>query len=98
MQGMFVFALVVSVGEASRFSSGRDLAAWIGLTPQSRSSGGKERLGSISKQGNRYLRRMLVQGAQSLRRARGKHPQKPTWAVRVEARRGAKIAAVAQAK
>lgn len=90
-------ALVVSVGEASRFSSGRDLAAWIGLTPQSRSSGGKERLGSISKQGNRYLRRMLVQGAQSLRRARGKEPKKLTWAGLVEARRGAKVAAVAQA-
>lgn len=90
-------ALIASIGDASRFASGRDLSAWIGLTPQSRSSGGKERLGSISKQGDRYLRRMLVQGAQSLRRARAVDTQKPSWAARVEARRGAKVAAVAQA-
>ena len=90
-------ALVASIGDASRFAKGRDLSAWIGLTPQSRSSGGKERLGSISKQGDRYLRRMLVQGAQSLKRARMAKPQKDAWAARVEARRGAKVAAVAHA-
>ena len=90
-------ALIASIGDASRFAKGRDLSAWIGLTPQARASGGKERLGSISKQGDRYLRRMLVQGAQSLRRARTANPQKHVWAVRVEARRGAKVAAVAQA-
>ena len=90
-------ALIASIGDASRFAKGRDLSAWIGLTPQSRSSGGKERLGSISKQGDRYLRRLLVQGAQSLRRARTDKPQNHAWAMRVEARRGAKVAAVAQA-
>jgi len=95
-------ALVVSAGDVSRFSCGRDFSAWIGLTPQSRSSGGKERLGAISKQGNRYLRRLLVQGAQSLRSARTRSSTKtpahnPCWAARVEGRRGAKIAAVAQA-
>ena len=90
-------ALIASIGDASRFASGRDLSAWIGLTPQSRSSGGKERLGSITKQGDKYLRRMLVQGAQSLRRARKAKPENSSWAVRLEARRGSKVAAVAQA-
>lgn len=59
-------ALIASVGDVSRFKCGRDLAAWIGLTPQARSSGGKERLGRVSKQGNRYLRRLLVQGAMAV--------------------------------
>ena len=89
-------ALIASVGDASRFKSGRDLAAWIGLTPQSRSSGGKERLGSISKQGDRYLRRLLVQGAHAVLQSQ-RRSKRPSWAISLSARRGVKIAAVALA-
>jgi transposase len=53
-------ALVAEVGDWKVFSSGRSLAAWIGLVPRQHSTGGKERLGRISKQGNRHLRWLLV--------------------------------------
>ena len=56
-------ALVAEIGDWKTFSSGRSLAAWIGLVPKQHSSGGKDRLGSISKQGDRYLRSLLVAGA-----------------------------------
>ena len=56
-------ALVASVGDARAFRSGRDFSAWIGLVPKQNSSGGKEKLGSISKQGDRYLRSLFVAGA-----------------------------------
>lgn len=59
-------ALVASIGDVARFRTGRDLAAWIGLTPKAHSSGGKQKLGRISRQGDRYLRKMLVQGASAL--------------------------------
>ena len=53
-------AIVATIGSAHQFKSGRDLAAWIGLTPLNKSSGGKERLGKISRMGDRYLRQLLV--------------------------------------
>jgi transposase len=56
-------AIVATVGDATQFKSGREFAAWTGLTPKQNSSGGKERLGHISRQGNAYLRRLLVLGA-----------------------------------
>src|SRR5438552_9561330 len=56
-------ALVASVGDPKSFRSGRNFSAWIGLVPKQRSSGGKDRLGSISKQGDRYLRSLFVAGA-----------------------------------
>jgi transposase len=56
-------AIVATIGDATQFKSGRELAAWTGLTPKQNSSGGKERFGGISKQGNAYLRRLLVLGA-----------------------------------
>ena len=56
-------ALVATIPAPQAFRSGRNLAAWIGLVPRQHSSGGKERLGGITKQGNRYLRQMLVVGA-----------------------------------
>jgi transposase len=58
-------AAVAMIGDVSRFRRGRDLAAWLGLAPRQRSSGGKERLGSISKKGNAYLRTTLVHGARA---------------------------------
>ena len=56
-------AMVAAVGSGDAFRRARDLAAWLGLTPRSNSSGGKERLGRITKAGNRYLRTLLVIGA-----------------------------------
>src|SRR5271154_4064789 len=59
-------ALVAEVGDWKAFGSGRGLAAWIGLVPKQRSTGGKDKLGSITKQGNRYLRWLLVTGAMAV--------------------------------
>jgi transposase len=59
-------ALVAAVGNARNFTSGRHLAAWLGLVPRQRSSGGKERLLGLSKRGNGYLRRQLMHGARAL--------------------------------
>jgi transposase len=59
-------ALLAEVGDWRTFSSGRSLAAWIGLVPRQHSTGGKERLGRISKQGNRHLRWLLVAGAMAV--------------------------------
>jgi transposase len=59
-------ALVAAVGNAKSFSSGRHLAAWLGLVPRQRSSGGKERLLGLSKRGDGYLRRQLMHGARAM--------------------------------
>src|ERR687886_706955 len=59
-------ALVAAVGDATTFTSGRHLAAWLGLVPRQRSSGGKERLLGLSKRGDGYLRRQLMHGARAL--------------------------------
>jgi transposase len=59
-------AIAATVTDASLFKSGRQLAAWLGLVPRQNSSGGKERLGRISKQGDPYIRRLLVVGAHCL--------------------------------
>ncbi len=56
-------ALVATIGDATVFESGRHLAVWLGLVPRQHSSGGRERLGGISKAGDGYLRRLLVHGA-----------------------------------
>ncbi|MCC5963627.1 MAG: IS110 family transposase [Rhodobacteraceae bacterium] len=56
-------ALVLALPDVAEFKSGRDLSAWQGLTPRAHSTGGKERLGRISRMGNRYLRRLLYLGA-----------------------------------
>jgi transposase len=58
-------AVVASVGDGQDFGNGRQLSAWLGLTPVQRSSGGKDRLGSISCRGDSYLRTLLIQGARS---------------------------------
>lgn len=91
-------ALVASIGDVARFRSGRDLSAWLGLTPQPRSSGGKHRVGRTSKQGNSYLRRMFVQGAQSLLfAARRKPDAEAGWAQQLLQRKPQKAVAVAVA-
>ena len=66
-------ALVAEIGDWKQFRSGRNLAAWIGLVPKQHSTGGKERLGSITKQGNRYLRWLLVAGAMAVIRYARQH-------------------------
>jgi transposase len=79
------------------FKSGRNLAAWVGLVPRQNSSGGKERLGGITKQGNRYLRQLLVVGAMAVIRYAERHGTRRPWLVQLMARRTTKIAAVALA-
>ena len=59
-------AMVAAVGDASAMAKGRDLSAWIGLVPKQKSTGGKSRLGRITKRGNSYLRKMLIHGARSI--------------------------------
>ena len=90
-------ALVAEVGDWKAFSSGRNLAAWIGLVPKQHSTGGKDRLGGISKQGNRYLRWLLVAGAMAVIRYARRHGTKRSWLVRLMERRPPKVAAVALA-
>ncbi len=91
-------ALVASVTDPSVFKSGRELAAWIGLVPRQTSSGGKQHLGRISKQGDQYLRWLLVAGAMSvIRHARSKDPASMPWLAGLMERRPLRVAAVALA-
>jgi transposase len=90
-------AFVASVADPGMFRTGRDLAAWIGLVPRQNSSGGKERLGSLSRAGNRYLRQMLVVGAMAVIRHAERHGTKRAWLLQLLARRATKVAAVALA-
>ena len=91
-------ALISEVGDWKEFSSGRSLAAWIGLVPKQHSTGGKERLGRISKQGNRYLRWLLMAGAMAVIRYARQHGTRRLWLARIMERRPIKVAAVALAK
>ena len=90
-------ALVATIPAPQAFRSGRNLAAWIGLVPRQHSSGGKERLGGITKQGNRYLRQMLVVGVLAVIRYAERHGTRRPWLVQLMARRATKVAAVALA-
>jgi transposase len=90
-------ALVAAVADPNSFRSGRNLAAWIGLVPRQNSSGGKERLSGITKQGDRYLRQLLVVGALAVVRYAARHGARRPWLVQLLARRTPKVAAVALA-
>jgi transposase len=90
-------AIVATVPNPTAFKSGRDLAAWIGLVPRQNSSGGKEKLGGITKQGDRYLRQLLVVGALAVIRYAQRHGAKRPWLMHLLARRSPKVAAVALA-
>ena len=91
-------ALVAAAGDGREFASGREFAAWLGLTPRQRSTGGRTVLGGISKRGDRYLRALLIHGARAaLRAAPRREDRRSRWAVSVHRRRGANIAAVALA-
>jgi transposase len=91
-------ALVASVADPKAFRSGRDFSAWIGLVPKQSSSGGKEKLGSISKQGDRYLRCLFMAGALAVIRYAKIHGTKHRpWITALLARRPTKVAAIALA-
>jgi len=91
-------ALVATVADPKAFRSGRNFSAWIGLVPKQHSSGGKDRLGHISKQGDRYLRSLFVAGALAVIRYAKIHGTKHRpWLTALLARRPTKIAAIALA-
>ena len=91
-------ALVGSVADPKAFRSGRDFSAWIGLVPKQHSSGGKDKLGSISKQGDRYLRSLFTAGALAVIRYAKIHGTKHRpWLTALLARRPTKVAAIALA-
>jgi transposase len=91
-------ALVASIADPKVFRSGRNFSAWIGLVPKQHSSGGKDRLGGISKQGDRYLRGLFVVGALAvIRYAKIYGTKHRPWLTALLARRPAKVAAIALA-
>src|ERR1700726_585249 len=90
-------AIVATVSDPKVFRSGRDFAAWIGLVPREDSTGGKQKLGPISKQGDRYLRRILVVGAHAVLRYARQQPEKYPWLTQLLARKPFKVVAVALA-
>jgi transposase len=91
-------ALVATVADPRAFRSGRNFSAWIGLVPKQHSSGGKDRLGSISKRGDRYLRFLFVAGALAVIRYAKIHGTKHRpWLTALLARRHTKVAAIALA-
>ncbi|MBL6613921.1 MAG: IS110 family transposase [Reyranella sp.] len=91
-------ALAGSVADPNAFRSGRDFSAWVGLVPRQNSSGGKDKLGSISKQGDRYLRSLFTAGALAvIRYAKIHGTQHRPWLTALLARRPTKVAAIALA-
>jgi transposase len=95
-------ALVAHVGDAKQFKNGRELAAYLGLTPREYSSGGKQKLLGITKRGNTYIRKLLIQGARNVCRAwsgvvDAAKDRRKAWLQGVSARRGQFVASVAQA-
>jgi transposase len=91
-------ALVASIADPKSFRSGRDFSAWIGLVPKQNSSGGKERLGNISKRGDRYLRSLFTAGALAvIRYAKIHGTRHRPWLTALLARRPTKVAAIALA-
>jgi transposase len=90
-------AITATVTDPNAFRSGRDFAAWIGLVPRQDSTGGKQKLGPISKQGDRYLRRLLVVGAHAVLRRAKQSPQTYPWLTQLLARRPFKVVAIALA-
>ncbi len=95
---MLATALVACVADPKVFRSGRNFSAWIGLVPKQHSSGGKDRLGSISKQGDRYLRSLFMAGALAVIRYAKIHGTKHRpWLTALLARKPTKVAAIALA-
>ena len=92
-------ASVATAGDQHQFRNGREFAAWLGLTPINRSSGGKEHLGRISKMGDRYVRRLLVAGMTArLRHMKDNPDRADPWAIALLQRKAPRLATVAMAK
>ena len=91
-------AIIASIGDGHQFENGRAFAAWSGLTPANKSSGGKEKLGRITKMGDQYLRSLLVVGMTSLVRQTKSHPERASkWLTSLLERKPARVATVAMA-
>ena len=91
-------AIVATIGDAKQFRTGRDLAAWLGLTPLNKSSGGKERLGKITKKGDRYIRNLLVVGMTSRAVKAKRSPEKvDLWTAKIIADKPFRLATTAMA-
>jgi len=91
-------AVVASIGNGAAFGKGRSFAAWLGLVPEQRSTGGKQKLLGISKRGNSYLRKLLVHGARAVLQCRDKQsPGLSAWLAQLAARAHTNIVAVALA-
>jgi transposase len=90
-------ALAASVTDPHQFRSGRQFAAWLGLTPLQKSSGGKERLGRITKMGDKYLRKLLVVGMTALVRRARQNPEGDPLLADLLARKPTRVATVAMA-
>ena len=88
-------AIAATVPDPKVFRSGRDFAAWIGIVPRQDSTGGKQKLGPISKQGDQYLRRILVVGAHAVLKRARHQPEKYPWVTRLLARKPFRVVAVA---
>ena len=90
-------AIAATVPDPKVFRSGRDFAAWIGIVPRQDSTGGKQKLGPISKQGDQYLRRILVVGATAVLKRARHQPEKYPWITQLLARKPYRVVAVAVA-
>ena len=91
-------AVVATIGDAKQFRTGRDLAAWLGLTPLNKSSGGKDKLGRITKKGDRYVRKLLVVGMTSRALMAKRAPEKvDIWTASIIAEKPFRLATVAMA-
>jgi len=91
-------AIAATIGDGTQFRNGREFAAWLGLTPLNRSSGGKERLSGITKKGDRYLRRLLVIGMTSqVQRARTYPERVHPWIMQLLERKPVRLATIAMA-
>jgi len=90
-------AIAATIPDPKIFRSGRDFAAWIGLVPRQDSTGGKQKLGPISKQGDQYLRRILVVGAHAMLKRARHQPEKYPWITRLLGRKPFGVVAVALA-
>jgi transposase len=89
--------LVASAGNGQQFSSAKQFSAWLGLTPREHSSGGKQRLGSISKRGDRYFRYLLINGARAVAAVIGRHTDEMPWLTDLLKKKSFNVAVVAQA-
>lgn len=89
-------ALYAAVGNAAQFRRGRAMSAWLGVVPQQYSTGGRSRLGRISKRGNRYLRSLMVAGARAVvKNAENKNTRLSKWICKHKTKKGYNVAVVA---